>query len=153
MKTEFEAGINIAIKIPKSKYDKTVAFYRDILKFDVQEKPIENPTVSRTHQVKFGNNVVWLDCVDNYTHSETWLELKTPDVARATEYLKNNGIETCDELEKIPDYSIVNIDGGHSVYIDYDVIEVINEFKAKAHHKHIELHLQGIPEVETIGAH
>ena len=58
-----------------------------------------------------------------------------------------------DELEKIPDYSIVDIDGGHSVYIDYDVIEVINEFKAKAHHKHIELHLKGIPDVETIGAH
>ena len=58
-----------------------------------------------------------------------------------------------DELEKIPDYSVVDIDGSHSVYIDYDVIEVINEFKAKAHHKHIELHLQGIPDVETIGAH
>lgn len=58
-----------------------------------------------------------------------------------------------DELEKIPDYSIVDIDGAHSIYIDYDVIEVINEFKAKAHHKHIELHLQGIPDVETIGAH
>ena len=58
-----------------------------------------------------------------------------------------------DELEKIPDYSIVDIDGAHSVYVDYDVIEVINEFKAKAHHKHIELHLQGIPDVETIGAH
>jgi MFS superfamily sulfate permease-like transporter len=58
-----------------------------------------------------------------------------------------------DELEKIPDYSIVDIDGTHSVYIDYDVIEVVNEFKAKAHHKHIELLLQGIPDVETIGAH
>ena len=58
-----------------------------------------------------------------------------------------------DELDKIRDYSIVDIDGVHSVYIDYDVIEVINEFKAKAHHKHIELHLHGIPDVETIGAH
>jgi len=58
-----------------------------------------------------------------------------------------------DELEKIVDYSIVEIDGAHSVYIDYDVIEVINEFKVKAHHKHIELHLKGIPDVETIEAH
>jgi len=58
-----------------------------------------------------------------------------------------------DELEKITDYSIVEIDGAHSVYIDYDVIEVINEFKAKAHHKHIELHLKGIPDVETIEVH
>lgn len=58
-----------------------------------------------------------------------------------------------DELEKIPDHSTVYIDGAHSVYIDYDVIEIINEFKVKAHHKHITLHLQGIPDVETISAH
>lgn len=58
-----------------------------------------------------------------------------------------------DELEKIPDHSVVNIDGEDSVYIDYDVIEAINEFKAKAHHKHIRLHLTGIPDVETISAH
>lgn len=58
-----------------------------------------------------------------------------------------------DELEKIPDFSVVDIDGEHSVYIDYDVIEVINEFKIKAHHKHIELHLKGIPDVDTIAAH
>lgn len=58
-----------------------------------------------------------------------------------------------DELEKIPDFSVVDIDGEHSVYIDYDIIEVINEFKIKAHHKHIELHLKGIPDVDTITAH
>lgn len=58
-----------------------------------------------------------------------------------------------DELEKIPDYSVVHIEGEHSVYIDYDVIEVFNEFKSKAKHKHIELQLSGIPEVETISAH
>lgn len=58
-----------------------------------------------------------------------------------------------DQLEKIPNYSVVHIEGEHSVYIDYDVSEIINEFKTKAHHKHIELHLSGIPEVETISAH
>lgn len=102
MNTTFEGGVNIAIKIPKSKYEQTVAFYRDILKLEVTEKPIENPTVSRTHEVKFGNNIVWLDCVDNYTHSETWLELRTPDVEKATEYLASKGVNTCDELEEIP---------------------------------------------------
>lgn len=39
MNQKFEAGINIAIKIPKGKYEKTVSFYRDILKFEVSEKP------------------------------------------------------------------------------------------------------------------
>jgi len=103
METKFEGGLNIAIKIPKSKYGQTVAFYRDILKLEVVEKSIDNPTVSKTHRVKFGNNVVWLDCVDNYTHSETWLELNTPDVDKATEYLKSKGVDTCDELEQLPE--------------------------------------------------
>lgn len=40
MNTKFEAGINIAIKVPKSKYEKTVAFYRDILKLEVEENPL-----------------------------------------------------------------------------------------------------------------
>lgn len=103
MHPTFEAGINIAIKIPKSKYEKTVDFYRNILKLDVQEKPITNPTVSRTHEVKFGNNIIWLDCVDNYTHSETWLQLTVPDVEEATSYLLSNGVETFDELEELPE--------------------------------------------------
>lgn len=102
MQPKFEAGINIAIKIPKSKYEKTVAFYRDILKLPVEEKPIDNPTVSRTFEVKFGNNIIWLDCVDNYTHSETWLQLTVPNIEEAASYLQTNGVETCDELEELP---------------------------------------------------
>lgn len=102
MDVKFEAGINIAIKIPKSKYEKTVTFYRDILKLEVEEKPISNPTVSKTHEVKFGNNTIWLDCVDNYTHSETWLQLTVPGIEEATNYLQANGVETCDELEELP---------------------------------------------------
>jgi len=103
MDEKFEAGINIAIKIPKSKYEQTVAFYKDILKLEVEEKPITNPTVSRTHEVKFGHNIIWLDCVDNYTHSETWLQLKVPNVEQATNYLHNSGVNTCDELEELPE--------------------------------------------------
>ena len=103
MKVPFEGGVNIAVKIPKSKYDKTVAFYKDILKLEVTEKPIDNPTVSRTHEVKFGNNTLWLDCVDNYSHSETWLELRTPDVAEANKYLQSHDVHPVDELEKLPD--------------------------------------------------
>lgn len=103
MNPKFEAGINIAIKIPKSKYEKTIAFYRDILKLEVEEKPITNPTVSRTHEVKFGSNIVWLDCVDNYTHSETWLQLTVPNIKDATKYLQSNGVETCDEIEELPE--------------------------------------------------
>ncbi len=102
MNNEFSGGINIAIKIPKSKYDQSVAFYRDVLKLKVEEKPISNPTVSQTHSVVFGPNTVWLDCVDNYTHSEVWLELKTSNVESATTFLATKGILPCDEIEEIP---------------------------------------------------
>lgn len=102
MKHEFSGGVNIALKIPKRKYDQTVAFYRDILKLNVNEKPITNPTVTRTHEVKFGPNIIWLDCVDNYTQGEVWLELKTPDVENATKYFESHGIYPCDEIEEIP---------------------------------------------------
>ncbi len=102
MRSMFEAGINIAIKIPKSKYDQTVSFYKNVLHFEVTEKPISHPTVSRTHEVKFGQNIIWLDCVDLYTHSETWLQLTVPDIAEATTHLLANGIPTCDELEELP---------------------------------------------------
>lgn len=103
MDNTFEAGINIAIKIPKSKYEKTVAFYRDILKMEVEEKPIDNPTVSRTFKVNFGSNIIWLDCVDNYTHSETWLQLTVPEIESATKYLRSKQVQTCDELEELPE--------------------------------------------------
>lgn len=113
----FQAGLNIALKIPKRKYEETVAFYRDILKLEVKEVPIENPTISRTHQVTFGNNTLWLDCVDNYTHSETWLELKTPDVEKATAYLQSKGIHPCDEIEQISENSHWIMDPAGTVFI------------------------------------
>ncbi len=103
MEPIFKGGINFALKIPKSKYAKTLDFYRNILKFEVREVPITHPTVSRSHQVAFGDNIIWLDCVDHCTHAEVWLEIKTPDVEKATEYLSTHAIETCDELEEIPE--------------------------------------------------
>lgn len=114
---DFQGGVNIAIKIPKSKYEQTVSFYRDILNLEVREKQITNPTVSRTHEVKFGQNTVWLDCVDNYTHSEVWLELKTTDVKNATEYLQSKGVKPCDELEEISQDTHWIMDPAGTVFI------------------------------------
>ncbi|MBW3470257.1 VOC family protein [Arthrospiribacter ruber] len=99
----FSGGPNIAIKIPKAKYEATVAFYRDVLCMEVEEKAISHLTVSRTHKVKFGSKVLWLDCVDNYSRPETWLELNVGDVPKAAAYLQRKGIRTCDELEQIPE--------------------------------------------------
>jgi hypothetical protein len=68
-------------------------------------------------KAKFGNNIVWLDCVDNYTHSEVWLELNTSDVKNATQYLRSKGINTYDELEKIPEDMHWIMDPAGTVFI------------------------------------
>jgi MFS superfamily sulfate permease-like transporter len=56
-------------------------------------------------------------------------------------------------LDSIPAYSIVEVNGSNSIYIDRDVLEIFQDFKAKAHQKHIQLILKDIPEVETIELH
>lgn len=56
-------------------------------------------------------------------------------------------------LDGLPEYSVVEINGSDSVYIDRDVLEIFQDFKAKAHNKHIQLVLKDIPAVETIELH
>jgi MFS superfamily sulfate permease-like transporter len=56
-------------------------------------------------------------------------------------------------LDGLPEYSIVEINGSDSVYIDRDILEIFQDFKSKAHRKHIQLILKDIPEVETIELH
>ena len=101
MSVTFTGGVNIAVKIPKSRYEQTVHFYRDILGLNVEEQQIDHPTIKRSHRLQFGNNVLWLDCIDNYTHSEVWLELRTENVGVAKDYLESQGVNTCDELEQV----------------------------------------------------
>ncbi|GGU93022.1 hypothetical protein GCM10010182_05540 [Actinomadura cremea] len=99
---EFTAGLNIAMKIPKAQYEATVAFYRDTLGFTVTEEDVSYaPTVSRTHSVQFGPNTLWLDCVDNYSRPDLWLQLHTDDLDAATAALAETGIRPCDEIEPL----------------------------------------------------
>jgi MFS superfamily sulfate permease-like transporter len=56
-------------------------------------------------------------------------------------------------LDKLPEYSIVEIQGSRSVYIDHDVLEIFHDFRSKAKTKYIQLILKDIPDVETIELH
>lgn len=56
-------------------------------------------------------------------------------------------------LDQLPEYSVVEIIGTDSVYIDHDILEIFQQFKPKAHNKHIQLILKDIPEVQTISLH
>jgi MFS superfamily sulfate permease-like transporter len=56
-------------------------------------------------------------------------------------------------LDKIPEYSIVTIDGTDCHFIDYDNLEIISAFESKAHDKHIEVHLLNIERVNITSLH
>ncbi len=56
-------------------------------------------------------------------------------------------------LDRIPEYSILTIDGTESSFIDYDILEVISEFGNKAHDRHIEVHLNGVRKVNITAVH
>ncbi len=101
MEIRFKGGVNISMKIPPEKYDETVAFYRDILLFDVEEVPITRSAVLATHRLEFGQNILWLDCVEGITDSKISLEICTEDIESATNYLRINDVTICDEAEKI----------------------------------------------------
>lgn len=56
-------------------------------------------------------------------------------------------------LDSIPAYATVEIDGTDSVYIDYDILEIIQSFKPKARMRHIHLITKAIPEVNLTELH
>lgn len=73
------------------------------------------------------------------------------DMALNVSFLNKKKVR--DMLDTIPEYSVVDIVGTDSVYIDNDILEIFQDFKAKAHNRHIQLTLIDIPAVETIELH
>jgi len=64
-----------------------------------------------------------------------------------------NKVKLRNTLDKIPEYSILTIDGRDCNFIDYDILEIISEYANKAHDRHIELHLEGIEKVNITAVH
>ena len=59
-----------------------------------------------------------------------------------------------ESLDSIPNDSFVTIDGSHCESIDFDVLELIQEFKlVGSKERNIQLITINIPEVETLGGH
>jgi MFS superfamily sulfate permease-like transporter len=56
-------------------------------------------------------------------------------------------------LDHLPRNSHVIINGTRSAYIDYDVLEILHNFKENAHYKNIKVELKGIKEVYKVQAH
>lgn len=64
-----------------------------------------------------------------------------------------NKVELRETLDKIPDYSVLTINGENSRFIDHDILEIISEFADKARERHIEVHLTGIERVNITDVH
>jgi hypothetical protein len=90
---QFKGGHNIALKIPKFKYEETVEFYKDVIKLPYLGFK------SESHAFQFGDVTLWLDCMDNYAQQDVWLEIQTNDLKEADVYLKQNHINRRDEVE------------------------------------------------------
>jgi len=58
-----------------------------------------------------------------------------------------------EKLDAIPPYSVVEISGERSIYVDHDILEIVHDFRAKAGRKHIQLLLHGVKDAETIELH
>ncbi len=64
-----------------------------------------------------------------------------------------NKVKLRKALDEIPEYSLLTIDGSECNFIDYDILEIVNEYHNKAHDRHIELHLKGIEKVNITAVH
>jgi MFS superfamily sulfate permease-like transporter len=64
-----------------------------------------------------------------------------------------NKVKLREALDRIPNYSVLTIDGSECNFIDYDILEVISEYEEKAKIKHIELHLAGLERVSVTAIH
>lgn len=97
----FDGGVNVAIKVPLDKYDKTIRFYREVLGFEMTSYFHEY--TGQSHYCSFGTLTLWFDCVNHFSQTDIWLELNTDDITSARTYLLNNGVNFRPELEKLPD--------------------------------------------------
>lgn len=99
MTPTFKPGQNIAMKIPAHEYERTVTFYRDVLRF----KELTPSGSDETPRFEFGDKTLWLDCVAGISQSEIWLEVVTDDLDLASSYLQEHACARRDEIEPLPE--------------------------------------------------
>jgi len=101
MKPKFSPGKNIAMKVPVHEFEKTVAFYKDILGFE--EIDASSPDGFDSVTFKFGEKNLWIDKISGISQAEVWLEVVTDDIELASEYLEESSCIRRDEIESLPD--------------------------------------------------
>jgi len=85
--------------------------------------------------------------------SSTHLGIETHYIKLNSNVTFLNKVNLRTALDKIPEYAILTIDGEECYYVDYDILEIISEYEAKAKERHIEVHLKGITKVSVTAIH
>lgn len=85
-------GENIAMKVPRHRWEETVAFYRDRVGLRVKTQSVE------TVAFEFGAMTIWIDRVERQSQVDVWLELFADDPDRE---LARLGSPIRDELEPL----------------------------------------------------
>lgn len=88
-------GRNIAMKVPPHLWERTVAFYRDLLR--LPEITTHAPDVG----FEFGANQLWIDRVPHISQAELWLEVTTDDIGVSERTLSDAGVVRCDDIEPL----------------------------------------------------
>ncbi|MDH3452178.1 MAG: hypothetical protein OEN20_07125 [Gammaproteobacteria bacterium] len=99
MRPQFRPGNNIAMKVPAHEFDRTVAFYRDVLRF--KQKPASAPDQFDSVVFEFGDKNLWIDKIAGLSQAEVWLEVATDDTEQAGKYLAEMGCVRRDEIEPL----------------------------------------------------
>ena len=122
MKPKFTPGKNIAMKIPVHEFERTVAFYRDILGFE--EVEAASPDNIESVTFKFGDKNLWIDKIPGLSQAEIWLEVVTDNIEMASEYFEKYNCIRRDEIEPLPE-------GFRGFWIanPANIIHLINEIK------------------------
>lgn len=101
MKPQFRPGKNLAMKVPANEFERTVAFYRDIIGFKEIEGSSSNQE-SHSARFQFGDKNLWIDKVETLSQAEIWLEIEADDIEKASRYLKGLNCIRRDEVEPLP---------------------------------------------------
>lgn len=93
----FQAGRNIAMKVPPHQFEATVSFYKDLIGL---------PHLSsdeHSESFAFGTMRLWIDRVPSLSQAEIWLDIQCNDTVKASQRLAVPGVVRCDDIEPLPD--------------------------------------------------
>jgi predicted enzyme related to lactoylglutathione lyase len=100
MKPNFEPGENIAIKVSPHQFEKTVAFYRDVL--GLEQIHMKSPDQYQSVTFEFGGKQLWIDKISSMSQAEIWLEIKTDNLEQASHYFNEHEVVRSDEIDPLP---------------------------------------------------